>query len=135
MNFQVLKYLLLKLGFLEKPQTKKTNIQVYNKKTNVVVKAVKELEKIHKQEESINQIWKILGGPHFKHVTLNNLRLLLLGIKGLHVLPNESLPQEDLLKAKFGVFSAAGDLYLEVSDVAKLTAHFKDLIQERLLHE
>jgi hypothetical protein len=30
-------------------------------------------------------LWKILGGDYYGHITLNNLRMLLLAIKGLHV--------------------------------------------------
>lgn len=33
-------------------------------------------------------MWQCLGGPYFGHVTLNNLRMLLLAIKGLHVRPD-----------------------------------------------
>jgi len=36
-------------------------------------------------------LWKILGGPYFNHVTLNNLRMMLLAIKGLHVQPDVGL--------------------------------------------
>jgi hypothetical protein len=36
-------------------------------------------------------LWKILGGPYFAHVTLNNLRMMLLAIKGLHVQPDVGL--------------------------------------------
>ena len=34
------------------------------------------------------QLWHTLGGPYYGHVTLNNLRMLLLAIKGLHVEPD-----------------------------------------------
>lgn len=35
----------------------------------------------------------MLGGPYYGHVTLNNVRMLLLAIKGLHVQPDIDLDQ------------------------------------------
>lgn len=37
------------------------------------------------------QVWRTLGGPYYEHVTLNNLRMLLLAIKGIHVQPDLGL--------------------------------------------
>ena len=36
-------------------------------------------------EPKLVTLWRILGGDYFGHVTLNNLRMVLLAIKGLHV--------------------------------------------------
>jgi hypothetical protein len=36
----------------------------------------------------MQSLWALLGGDHFGHVTLNNLRMMMLAIKGLHVQPD-----------------------------------------------
>ena len=36
-------------------------------------------------EPKLITLWRILGGDYYSHVTLNNLRMILLAIKGLHV--------------------------------------------------
>lgn len=36
-------------------------------------------------------MWMALGGPHYSHVTLNNLRMVLLAVKGFHVQPDLAL--------------------------------------------
>ena len=41
-----------------------------------------------KQDTKANLLWMILGGNHYGHVTLNNLRMTLLAIKGLPVQPD-----------------------------------------------
>jgi hypothetical protein len=43
------------------------------------------INQIEKQDQKIIQLWRILGGEYYGHITLNNLRMLLLAIKGLHV--------------------------------------------------
>ena len=40
------------------------------------------------------QVWLTLGGAYWHHVTLNNLRMLLLAIQGLHVQPDAPLGDE-----------------------------------------
>ena len=45
-------------------------------------------------------MWHTLGGPYYGHVTLNNLRMLLLAIKGLHVEPDQQITEEDVIKMK-----------------------------------
>ena len=39
-------------------------------------------------------MWMVLGGPHYAHVTLNNLRMLLLAVKGFRVQPDIALSGE-----------------------------------------
>ena len=62
----------------------------------------------------------MLGGDHFGHVTLNNLRMLMLAIKGLHVQPELVISKDSknviTVKGPFneplGMFGASGDLFL-----------------------
>lgn len=42
----------------------------------------------------LRQMWMVLGGPHYAHVTLNNLRMLLLAVKGFRVQPDIALNGE-----------------------------------------
>ena len=46
---------------------------------------------VEKQTIKMQSLWVILGGDHYGHVTLNNLRMLMLAIKGLHVQPEVPL--------------------------------------------
>lgn len=39
-------------------------------------------------------MWMVLGGPYYSHVTLNNLRMLLLAVKGFRVQPDIALNGE-----------------------------------------
>ena len=39
-------------------------------------------------EPKLVMLWRILGGDYYGHVTLNNLRMVLLAVKGLHVQPD-----------------------------------------------
>ena len=39
-----------------------------------------------KQTLKMQSLWALLGGDHFGHITLNNLRMLMLAIKGVVVL-------------------------------------------------
>lgn len=134
MTITVMEFMLQKLGFLRRervPETPKRKVS-----------GLTAIENLAKQTERIEQIWQILGGNFYGHITLNNLRMMCLAIKGLHVSPDvefqenstnhfqintvdptypESLPL-------FGLFSAEGDLHLAQSDVERATAHFKLLI-------
>lgn len=53
--------------------------------SNVNIFNVNMMQKSDKQDQLLVLLWKILGGEYYGHVTLNNLRMLLLAIKGLHV--------------------------------------------------
>jgi len=53
--------------------------------SNVNIFNVNMIQKSDKQDQLLVMLWKILGGEYYGHVTLNNLRMLLLAIKGLHV--------------------------------------------------
>ena len=96
----------------------------------------------------------MLGGEHYGHITLNNLRMFLLAIKGLHVMPDVKFTEnpsqyfklsdippdstEQTMDAQFtylGLFSQQGDMYLFEEDVEKAARMFKDMINCRLLHE
>lgn len=44
-------------------------------------------KKLGNENDVILQIWDTLGGEYFGHVTLNNLRIFLLGVMGTHVYP------------------------------------------------
>ena len=46
------------------------------------------------QDELLRQMWMALGGPYYSHVTLNNLRMLLLAVKGFRVQPDIALNDE-----------------------------------------
>lgn len=85
----------------------------------------------------IENFWIILGGEHYKHVTLNNLRILLLAIKGLHVQPDVPLSESNAITLAKGIgkFGPSGDLYLEEQDVEKLIALFSQFNHNRLLFE
>lgn len=107
------------------------------------------MEIMEKQAERVKQIWLILGGNFYGHITLNNLRMMCLAIKGLHVSPDVEFSESSTHQFQinsvdpnypenlpvFGLFSAEGDLHLSQTDVEKATTHFKILIQNRLLHE
>lgn len=111
-----------------------------------------------KQDKKINALWRQLGGCHYGHVTLNNLRMFLLAIEGLHVVPDVKYqfnqadfislnqieakhePNHDLSRSQepsqlLGQFSKQGDLYMFEEDVSKAVQVFKELAQNRLLHE
>ena len=99
-------------------------------------KAEKEQER-EKQTARIEHLWIILGGEHRKHVTLNNLRILLLAIKGLHVQPDVPLSESNAISLDNGIgkFGPSGDLYLEEQDIEKLIALFSQFNHNRLLFE
>ena len=111
-----------------------------------------------RQEKKINALWRQLGGYYYGHVTLNNLRMFLLAIKGLHVIPEVKIDfdqatfislnqveshselNQDLSRSQepfqyLGQFSKQGDLYMYEEDVSKSIHMFKDLAQNRLMHE
>ena len=44
-----------------------------------------------KQDRLVMNLWKMLGGEYYGHITLNNLRMFLLAVKGLHVSPDVKL--------------------------------------------
>ena len=73
MNHLVMRYVLCKLGFVKDYTTEEMEVKVRD---------------LEKQEQKILCLWKILGGEFYGHVTLNNLRMILLAIKGLHVQPD-----------------------------------------------
>ena len=54
-------------------------------------------------------MWKVLGGEFYGHVTLNNLRMLLLAIKGLHI----QIQNFDSSQADHGLFRLA-DAYFQI---------------------
>ena len=70
-------------------------------------------------------------------MTLNNLRISLLAIKGLHAPPAAPLSDADAtsLRKGIGKFGPSGDVYFEEQDVEKLTALFSQLNHNRLLFE
>jgi hypothetical protein len=96
----------------------------------------------------IVHLWKILGGDFYEHVTLNNLRMMLLAIKGLHVTPDAEFGEGtkdfiDLAKVGekeqgftyLGIFSQQGDLHLRQDEISKSVKIFKSFIQNRMLYE
>lgn len=88
-------------------------------------------------------MWVILGGEHYGHVTLNNLRMMLLAIKGLHVQPdvpltdknNEMVKIDGPLAEPLGIFGQTGDMYLFGSDIERTISYFKRLNYNRLIFE
>ena len=44
-----------------------------------------------KQISKVQVLWVMLGGEHYGHVTLNNLRMMLLAVKGVHIQPEAPL--------------------------------------------
>ena len=68
-------------------------------------------------------------------MTLNNLRMMLLAVKGMHVQPatpllssaaanNELVKIDGPLLEPIGIFGASGDLYLFESDIARVISIF-----------
>lgn len=106
MNGTVLKHLLTELGFIEptshiraKRSKTPTSRQLSNRLASDLFRKVEEptvvsvfnvnaLHQLEKQDKKVAQLWKVLGGEHYGHITLNNLRMFLLAIKGLHVMPD-----------------------------------------------
>ena len=79
----------------------------------------------------VQNLWVILGGEHYGRVTLNNLRMVLLAVKGMHVQPDaplltmatknhEIFKIECSLSEPVGIFGATGDIYLFESDVSRI---------------
>ena len=70
-------------------------------------------------------------------MTLNNLRISLLAIKGLHVQPEVALAAGNATSLPKGIgrFGPSGDLYFEEQDVEKLTTLFSQFTHNRLLFE
>ena len=83
MNHLVMRYVLCKLGFV-----KDYTEEMCSSRNKVRDIAMIEANQIQKQEHKFLCLWKILGGEFYGHVTLNNLRMILLAIKGLHVQPD-----------------------------------------------
>ena len=110
------------------------------------------------------KMWHVLGGPYFGHITLNNLRMLLLAIKGLHVRPEtEITPEDPIIRMKdvlsvrkiesdvptfkketpekksqeylFGFFNENGDFYLDEVDVEIAGKWFKPINTNRMFFE
>jgi hypothetical protein len=73
-----MRYVLCRLGF----------VKDYAEEISKVRDVNAELSLIQKQEHKFLCLWKMLGGEFYGHVTLNNLRMMLLAIKGLHVQPD-----------------------------------------------
>ena len=80
-------------------------------------------------EKQTNLLWKVLGGDYFGHVTLNNLRMFLLAVKGLHVQPDVRLETDKCYRLNekmethkhnfeyLGIFNSSRDMYLFKDDI------------------
>lgn len=87
------------------------------------------------EEKLLQDMWRILGGETRNHVTLNNLRIILLAIMGTFIEPSlkkEEQKLEIISENSFGRFNEHGDLFLEQYEVPRLTKHFQSLNMNRV---
>ena len=88
----------------------------------------------------------MLGGEHYGHVTLNNLRMMLLAVKGIHMQPEAPLLTIDAGKntlvkidgpygEPIGIFGSKGDIYLFECDISRVISIFSAFNQNRLEFE
>eukprot|EP00350_Pseudokeronopsis_sp_OXSARD2_P010932 CAMPEP_0170552220 /NCGR_PEP_ID=MMETSP0211-20121228/10138_1 /TAXON_ID=311385 /ORGANISM="Pseudokeronopsis sp., Strain OXSARD2" /LENGTH=143 /DNA_ID=CAMNT_0010859809 /DNA_START=1413 /DNA_END=1844 /DNA_ORIENTATION=+ len=103
LDFSVLKDFLIKLGFISASQ--------YSNECYIG------------EKDMGQEIWKVLGGEIKGHVTLNNLRILLLAILGTFIEPALNKDEQVLEKLEtdsFGSFNEHGDLFLEIHEISKI---------------
>lgn len=113
------------------------------------------LDKKLSSEQPVEEIWKVLGGHYYEHVTLNNLRILLLAIQNVLIehgknvdrdsvafLPfpsqeNLSNSNQDLAltEGSVGKFNSHGDFFMDVRDMRIITKKFNTLSVNRRQHE
>ena len=126
MDQVLMNYALLKLGFISEMKLKRSKSA--NSKSCLSEMCsefnLNFYQNLEKQKFKVMNLWVILGGEYFGHVTLNNLRMMLLAIKGLHVQPDvplceESVKFEGPLGSPLGIFGPSGDMYLFGCDIER----------------
>ena len=100
MNFDIMRHVLIKLGFAKEFKTRGANNSEVHMGPQATMRSqasamspvnVNISSQAAQQEALLGQMWMVLGGPHYSHVTLNNLRMVLLAVKGFHVQPDLAL--------------------------------------------
>ena len=106
MDFEVMRFVLQRLGFAKEYKTKgaaaqhsdllfaphasvRSLSQPYTQANTATLS-----QRAAQQDDMLKQMWMVLGGPYYSHVTLNNLRMLLLAVKGFRVQPDIALNGE-----------------------------------------
>ena len=163
MNYIIMKYVLDKLGFTFKPVVKKIRSSRSSRRdshfpsfrASDVIKNVDKSSPYkgenmfdlneNDHEPNLVTLWRVLGGDYYGHITLNNLRMILMAIKGLHVQPDQKhegdvinlnkLQTDDQNDTHLGIFNMNGDLYLSDSDVEKAKILLADLNKNRFNYE